>query len=162
MFLIVCVNLNIVLSLGGCPRYDESCSGEVDYSEFVERVMEKDFKHTSSISQKTLNTLVSSAFLHQDGPSLEDDDSDIDEDELEQFRHAEVKNLFAMVDSDGSGVIDRAEMTELLNKLGKQLSEDVINEGFDKIDSDASGHIDFDEFFAWYKSVAYGKGNGDD
>lgn len=129
----------------------------MDYSEFVEKVMEKDFKHTSSANQKALNTLVSSTFFSQDGPALEDDDSDIDEDELEQFRHAEVKNLFKIVDSDGSGVIDRAEMTELLNKLGKALPDDVIHEGFNKIDSDSSGHIDFDEFFAWYKSVAYGK-----
>ena len=121
--------------------------------------MEKDFKHSSSANQKALNTLVSSAFLHQDGPSLEDDDSDIDEEELEQFRHAEVKNLFNMVDSDGSGVIDRYEMRELLSKLGKTLSDDVINEGFNNIDIDSSGHIDFDEFFAWYRSVAYGKKN---
>ena len=138
-------------------RYDESCSGEVDYSEFVEKVMEKDFKHTASSSQKALDTLVSSAFLKQDGPSLEDDDSDIDEDELEQFRRAEVRNLFNMVDSDGSNVIDRNEIRELLSKLGKEVSDDLINEGFDKIDSDSGGDIDFEEFFAWYKSVAYGK-----
>jgi calmodulin len=143
-------------------RYDESCSGEVDYSEFVEKVMEKDFKHASSASQNALNTLVSSTFLHQDGLSLEDDDSDIDEDELEQFRLAEVKNLFNLVDNDCSGVIDRTEMTELLNKLGKTLSDDVINMGFNKIDSDSSGHIDFDEFYAWYKSVAYSKKNNVD
>ena len=121
--------------------------------------MEKDFKHASSANQKALSTLISSAFLNQDGPSLEDDDSDIDEEELEQFRHAEVKNLFHMVDSDGSGVIDRHEMSELLHKLGKTLPDDVIDEGFNNIDVDSSGHIDFDEFFAWYKSVAYGKKN---
>ena len=101
-------------------RYDESCSGEVDYSEFVEKVMEKDFKHTGSSSQKALDTLVSSAFLNQDGPSLEDDDSDIDEDELEQFRRAEVRNLFSMVDSDGSGVIDRTEIIICWSKTMKQ------------------------------------------
>ena len=56
-------------------RYDESCSGEVDYSEFVQKVMESDFKGVSSTSQKALSTLVSSTFLHQtDGQCLEGED----------------------------------------------------------------------------------------
>ncbi|KAL7521692.1 hypothetical protein ACHAWX_006366 [Stephanocyclus meneghinianus] len=141
-------------------RYDESCSGEVDYSEFVEKVMESDFKGVSNASQNALNTLVSSAFLKEEGPAFDDDDdSDFDEAELESFRCAEVKKLFNIVDSDGSGYIDKSEMIELLNKLGKTLSDDEINDGFKSIDIDASGHIDFDEFFAWYKAVACGKRN---
>lgn len=141
-------------------RYDESCSGEVDYSEFVEKVMESDFKGVSNASQNALNTLVSSAFLKEEGPAFDgDDDSDFDEAELESFRCAEVKKLFNIVDSDGSGYIDKSEMIELLNKLGKTLSDDEINDGFNSIDIDASGHIDFDEFFAWYKSVACVKRN---
>jgi calmodulin len=139
-------------------RYDESCSGEVDYSEFVEKVMESDFKGVSTASTKALNTLVSSAFLKQaSDPYDVDDDSDIDEQELESFRHAEVKSLFNIVDNDGSGYIDKSEMTELLNKLGKTLTDEEITEGFNSVDRDSSGMIDFDEFFAWYKSVAYGK-----
>mmetsp|Transcript_16412 Transcript_16412/g.33343 ORF Transcript_16412/g.33343 Transcript_16412/m.33343 type:complete len:321 (+) Transcript_16412:1269-2231(+) len=140
-------------------RYDESCSGEVDYSEFVEKVMESDFKGVSGTSQKALRTLVSSTFLKQDGGGslLEgDDDSDIDEKELDSFRRAEVKRLFEIVDSNKSNFIDKEEMVELLNGLGKDLSEDEINKGFEELDTDKSGQIDFEEFYAWYKIVAFG------
>ena len=141
-------------------RYDESCSGEVDYSEFVEKVMESDFKGVSSGKKKALSALVSSAFLQQQqgghGGPLEGDgsDSDIDEEELETFRHAEVQNLFNTVDKDGSGLIDRGEMANLLQSLGKSLPQEEIDEGFAKLDKDSSGLIDFEEFYAWYKEVA--------
>lgn len=138
-------------------RYDESCSGEVDYSEFVEKVMESDFKGVSSGSKKALSALVSSTFLHQQGgPALEgEDDSDLDEDELDEFRRAEVRKLFEMVDKDRSGLIDKAEMSYLLDSLG--ISVEELDEGFAKLDSDSSGTIDFEEFYAWYKEVQQGK-----
>jgi calmodulin len=137
-------------------RYDESYSGEVDYSNFVQKVMESDFKGVSSVSKNALNALVSSAFLHQQaGASLEgDDDSDLDDQELDNFRRAEVQKLFDIVDKDDSGLIDKEEMAHLLNSLGKTLSKEEIDLGFTKLDVDSSGHIDFDEFYAWYKNVA--------
>ena len=136
-------------------RYDESCSGEVDYSEFVEKVMESDFKGVSSGSKKALNALVTSTFQNQQGQALEgDDDSDCDEDELETFRRVEVHKLFDLVDADGSGLIDKSEMSCLLTNLGKDLAQEEIDEGFAKLDKDSSGMIDFDEFFSWYKDVA--------
>ena len=137
-------------------RYDESCSGEVDYSNFVQKVMESDFKGVSSVSKKALSALVSSAFLHQQaGTSLEgDDDSDLDEEELDNFRRAEVQKLFGVVDKDDSGLIDKEEMTYLLISLGKALPKEEIDLGFAKLDVDSSGHIDFDEFYTWYKDVA--------
>jgi len=140
-------------------RYDESCSGEVDYSEFVEKVMESDFKGVSSGNKKALSALVSTTFLHQQaGQPLEgDDDSDIDEDELESFRMAEVHNLFNMVDEDGSGWIDQEEMANLLNSLGKSLSQDELDDGFAKLDKDGSGTIDFGEFYTWYNEVQSGR-----
>lgn len=133
-------------------RYDESYSGEVDYSEFVHKVMESDFKGVSNASKKALNTLVSSTFLNEDSgaPALEgDDDSDLDENELDVFRRAEVGKLFNMVDRDGSGLIDECEFSQLLENLGRQLPKEDIHEGFARLDTDSSGHIDFEEFYAW-------------
>jgi len=138
-------------------RYDESCSGEVDYSEFVEKLMESDFNGVSSGSKKALSALVSSAFLHQQqgGQSLEgDDDSDIDEEELKEFRRTEVQKLFEIVDEDDSGFIEKDEMANLLCSLGKPLPQEDIDDGFAKLDKDSSGRIDFDEFYSWYKEVA--------
>lgn len=137
-------------------RYDESCSGEVDYSNFVQKVMETDFKGVSGVSKKALGALVSSTFSHQQGgTSLDgDDDSDIDEEELELFRRTEVQKLYDVIDDDGSGLIDKEEMICLLNSLGKMIPQDEIDRGFARLDKDSSGHIDFDEFYAWYQEVA--------
>lgn len=153
------LNLNdLILVFTTSSRYDESCSGEVDYSEFVEKLMENDFKGVSGTSQKALRTLVSSTFLNQDtGNCLEgDDDSDVDEEELETFRRTEVKRLFDIVDNDKSSFVDKDEMVDLLHGLGKTLSLDQIDEGFAKLDTDSSGKIDFEEFYTWYKTVAFG------
>jgi Ca2+-binding EF-hand superfamily protein len=35
----------------------------------------------------------------------------------------------------------------------KTLSKEEIDLGFAKLGVDSSGHIDFDEFYAWYKNV---------
>lgn len=133
-------------------RYDESYSGEVDYSEFVHKVMESDFKGVSNASKKALNTLVSSTFLNEDSgaSALEgDDDSDLDENELDTFRRAEVGKLFNMVDSDGSGLIDECEFRQLISILHFNIPQEDIREGFARLDTDSSGHIDFEEFYAW-------------
>lgn len=137
-------------------RYDESGSGEVDYGEFVEKVMENDFQAVSSGSRKALSALVSSTFLQQQGGEAlenENDDDSVDEEELETFRHAEVKNLFQQVDRDGSNLIDKQEMSSLLSGLGADLPQSELDAGFAKIDTDSSGFICFDEFYAWYKET---------
>jgi len=124
----------------------------VDYHEFVQKVMESDFKGVSNASKKALNTLVSSTFLNDDGgaSALEgDDDSDLDENELDTFRRAEVGRLFSLVDRDGSGLIDEFEFSQLLESLGRHLPPEDIHEGFVKLDTDSSGQIDFEEFYAW-------------
>lgn len=144
-------------------RYDESYSGEVDYSNFVQKVMESDFKGVSCVSKKALNALVASTFLHQHagGASLEgDDDSDVDDDELKSFRRAEVQKLFNVVDVDGSGIIDKDEMAHLLQGLDLTLSVEEIDIGFAKLDTDSDGAVDFDEFYQWYEDVAAGGGGG--
>jgi Ca2+-binding EF-hand superfamily protein len=133
-------------------RYDESYSGEVDYHHFVQKVMESDFKALSNASKKALSTLVSSTFFNEDSggaSTFEDDDSDLDENELETFRRAEVRKLFSMVDRDGSGLIDEFEFSQLLENLGRSLPQDDIHECFARLDTDSSGNIDFEEFFSW-------------
>lgn len=138
-------------------RYDESYSGEVDYSNFVQKVMESDFKGVSSVSKKALNALVTSTFLHQQagGSSLEgDDDSDVDADELKSFRRVEVQQLFNVVDVDKNGIIDKDEMAHLLQSLGVTLSVEEIDIGFAKLDTDSDGAVDFNEFYQWYEDVA--------
>lgn len=144
-------------------RYDDSCKGEVDYNEFVEKVMESDFKKIVPSQKKSLNMLVSSAFGEDTGAERKildgDEDSDMDEEELDAFRREEVRKLFDLIDRDDSGSIDRSEVGALLKALGRSdINEDEIEEGFLRLDTDKSGRIEFEEFFAL---VMQGKEQGD-
>jgi len=140
-------------------RYDESCAGEIDYNDFVEKVMESDFKivKQSSAAKKNLDNMISSTFTRSslwgatDGE--EEEESDSDEGEIEIFRRREVKKMFDGVDTDGSEYIDKTEMSDLLRRLGKDFSREQENEGFFAIDTDCSGHIEFSEFYSWFKSL---------
>lgn len=58
--------------------------------------------------------------------------------------------MFDGLDVDGSGDLDRDEVSQLAYNLGLELSPEGQAEMFDKMDADGSGEIDFDEFFAWY------------
>ena len=148
-------------------RYDESCTGEVDYNDFVENVMESDFKvvHKAAM-KKNLENMISSTFssndlMHfQDGRVTFDDEQSesAEEEEREQFRRREVKKLFDLVDKDGSGYIDRKELETLLKSINKKFSREEISNGFARIDTDLSGRIEFNEFYEWYKKI-YINGN---
>ena len=46
---------NDVQLLALFARYDDSCTGEVDYNEFVEKVMESDFKKIVPSQKQSLN-----------------------------------------------------------------------------------------------------------
>lgn len=153
-------------------RYDDSCTGEVDYNEFVEKVMESDFKKIVPSQKKNLNKLVSSAFgsngTGTDGEQIlaDDEDSDMDEEELEEFRRTEVRKLFDLIDRDDSQSIERSEVGMLLKALGRSdVNQHAIEEGFQRLDTDNSGRIEWDEFFAMFRgdtgsSAGDGAGNG--
>jgi Ca2+-binding EF-hand superfamily protein len=142
-------------------RYDESCTGEVDYNDFIEKVMESDFKVVKADMKQNVDKMLTSAFSRPSSEQLvdfhgnddEDDDSDSDLEEREVFKRKEVKKMFDYIDKDGSGYIDIAELGKLLKNLGKKYTREEINERFYRVDSDRSGHIEFDEFFEWFKKV---------
>jgi Ca2+-binding EF-hand superfamily protein len=45
------------------------------------------------------------------------------------------------------------ELEILLQQLGRIVSPEEIDQGFQRLDMDASGLIDFNEFYSWYKST---------
>jgi calmodulin len=62
----------------------------------------------------------------------------------------ELKENFAHFDRDGNGRIDRAEFKRLMEVLGADSAEDELDAGFDVVDSDDDGAIDFHEFASWW------------
>merc|ERR1712010_57764 len=65
----------------------------------------------------------------------------LSEEELSEFRE-----IFNLVDSDGSGEISREELGELISTLGLKASQEELDRMIDEIDKDGDGTIDFNEF----------------
>jgi len=58
----------------------------------------------------------------------------------------ELRDAFAVFDSDGSGSIDRKELKRLMKKLGQALTEAEVDAMMDEVDSNGDGEISYDEF----------------
>lgn len=58
----------------------------------------------------------------------------------------ELRDAFAVFDTDGSGAIDRKELKRLMKKLGQALTEQEIDAMMDEVDTNGDGEISFEEF----------------
>ena len=70
--------------------------------------------------------------------------------ELDDADHEEVFEIFKAYDRDGSGSIDRSELTRLLEALGMTPGEEELSIALDVVDANHSGKISWDEFKAWW------------
>ena len=75
-------------------------------------------------------------------------------DKIEQ----ELRALFGRVDSDGSGFIDREELSELGKQLGKKLKKKQLDAAMKELDPDGDEMISFEEFAAWWRANGSGTG----
>jgi calmodulin len=62
----------------------------------------------------------------------------------------EIREIFEHFDDDQDGRINRAEFGHLMDALGADAPEDELDMGFDLIDADDNGEIDFEEFAQWW------------
>ena len=65
----------------------------------------------------------------------------------------ELRDAFAVFDSDGSGSIDRKELKRLMKKLGQALTEAELDAMMDEVDTNGDGEISFEEFKAMMVSL---------
>lgn len=65
----------------------------------------------------------------------------LSEEELKEF-----KEIFDLVDGDGSGEISKEELGKLMETLGLKPTEQQLDEMMKEVDADGSGDIDFNEF----------------
>jgi Ca2+-binding EF-hand superfamily protein len=64
----------------------------------------------------------------------------------------ELMQIFNHFDGDNNGRIDRGEFGRLMHALGADAPEAELDIGFEALDSDRSGTIEFNEFGAWWMS----------
>ena len=60
----------------------------------------------------------------------------------------ELRDAFAVFDTDKSGSIDRKELKRLMKKLGQTLTEGELDAMMDEVDENGDGEISFEEFKA--------------
>ena len=63
----------------------------------------------------------------------------------------ELREVFRKVDKDGSGGLERQEISLLANELGKKLSKRELDEAMKDMDKDGSGEVEMDEFITWWQ-----------
>ncbi len=71
---------------------------------------------------------------------------------LEPEEIEELRESFSYNDRDGDGRIGLAEFRELLEQLEARTSAREARIGFNEIDTDDDGAIDFEEFVEWWCS----------
>jgi CRP-like cAMP-binding protein len=64
-----------------------------------------------------------------------------------------IRELFLMIDTDGSNSLERVEVEELLRGLGKKLDESAVDEAMAQMDRDGGGDISFNEFLEWWQQI---------
>lgn len=62
----------------------------------------------------------------------------------------QLRRVFADIDDDGSGLLDRTELDHLCKDMGVNMTERELSEAMRDMDADGSGAVDFDEFYAWW------------
>ncbi len=68
--------------------------------------------------------------------------------DLTEERIAEYKEAFALYDKDGGGRINAKELGTLMRSLGQDLTEVLLHDLINELDTDGDGLIDFPEFLA--------------
>lgn len=61
--------------------------------------------------------------------------------------------VFAEIDVDESGTLDKDELDMAARKLCVALTQKEIDVGFAAMDTDGDGDVDFGEFFEWFKEL---------
>jgi calmodulin len=62
----------------------------------------------------------------------------------------QLREAFHHADSNHDGRVSLLEFSQLLQTLGAGMSDEELRIGFEALDTDGNGRIDFDEFARWW------------
>ncbi|KAI9332063.1 hypothetical protein BDR26DRAFT_869592 [Obelidium mucronatum] len=138
-------------------------------AEFKEAFSLFDKDGDGTITTKELGTVMRSLGQNPTDGELQDMINEVDGDgngniDFEEFitmmarklkdsdAEAEIREAFRVFDKDGVGYITVAQLRQVMQNLGENLTEQEINEMFSEADIDGDGRIDFDEFVSMMTS----------
>ena len=70
-----------------------------------------------------------------------------------------IQTAFDMMDGDNSGTLDRNEVKQLVELMGKEISETELDEAMRELDTGGDGQVDFKEFEVYWQEN-FDKGGG--
>lgn len=70
---------------------------------------------------------------------------------LTEQQRNDIRSEFNFFDRDGNGMIELPEFIELLTVLSPKTKVSSVEEGFNLIDDNHDGSIDFEEFVHWWQ-----------
>ena len=70
--------------------------------------------------------------------------ADLSEVEVQEYR-----DFYEIVDEDGNGVINRAEMEKVLKTMGNSPSPEELDRSWTELDADSDGDVNKEEFIKW-------------
>ena len=73
----------------------------------------------------------------------------LNQDALSEILFDSMKLMFKEIDVDGSGTLDRSEVSQLVGKLNRPMSTEELDEVMSQLDEDGDGCCDFNEFKEW-------------
>lgn len=126
-------------------RYDNDCSGEIDYMGFISTAMfyaavEPDFGQHNNAMKITKSADVDIS----DAPDLEAL-------ELKKMQQVELRNMFNKVDRTRSGTLNKDDFELLLMAMGHNLSLSEVTACLNDMGVDStSGTVSFNLFFDWW------------
>ena len=69
---------------------------------------------------------------------------------INSFTHTVLRIFLFLGRADGSGDLDRYEIYQLLDSLGRKPTEQQLDNFMATMDPDGSGEVDFNEFSSWW------------
>ena len=147
-------SMTVTSSVSGQAFADELASAgvDVDQEESIYWLASAAAAHPYMLASEiqALHLLFSSyASTNEEGETV------IGVDGVRKMLDTGLQDMFAQMDHDRSGQLDRTEISELVQHLDKPLSSSELDEVMQVIDHDGSGLVDFEEFKSWWYSTQY-------
>ena len=141
--------------------FDEDRSGDLDYEEFRKglemlgfRVTDQEFKEVMKLLDVDGDgTIEYEEFCSKLGnTSMYDITEDVDDEDADRERtEGLLQKVWERVDEDGSGTLDRGEVSKVLIQMGfGGTGKKVLDAAMAEMDEDGSGEVDYEEFTAWF------------